>query len=267
MGPEQYQAFCDLLEKRSGILLGVDKRYLVETRLGRVLRDQNIESIQVLMGRLLAGREPVLIRAVIEAMTTNETLWFRDEYPFTALRDVFFPEAVAQKKRHLRIWSAACSSGQEPYSISMLASEIKSPFTLEIVGTDLSSRIVNQANSGVFDELSLGRGLSEARKRQFFDVTPQGWVINPEVRRRVRFQVANLLEPPVGLGRFDIVFCRNVLIYFSRETKAKIIAQIANSLQPNGVLILGASESTQQLSDRFNVERLPSGGMAFRLKH
>ncbi len=262
----QYQKFCELLEQRSGILLGADKRYLVETRLGRVLRDQHIDSINVLMERLLNGREPALTKAVIEAMTTNETLWFRDEYPFTALRDVFFPEAVAQKKRNLRIWSAACSSGQEPYSISMLVSEVKPPFTVEIIGTDLSSRVLEQAKSGIFDDLSLGRGLSAARKHQFFDRVPQGWQVNSEVRRRVRFQVANLLEPPVGLGRFDLVFCRNVLIYFSRETKAHIIEQIANTLQPNGVLILGASESTQQLSSRFNVERLPGGGMAFRLK-
>ena len=266
MEAEQYQKFCELLEQRSGILLGADKRYLVETRLSRVLRDLKIESIDVLMKRLLGGGEPALIKAVIEAMTTNETLWFRDEYPFSALRDVFFPEAVAQKKRNLRIWSAACSSGQEPYSISMLVSEIRPPFSVEIVGTDLSSRVLDQANSGIFDELSLGRGLSAARKQQFFDVVPQGWQINSEIRRRVRFQVGNLLDPPVGLGRFDIVFCRNVLIYFSRETKAQIIEQIANSLQPYGVLILGASESAQQLSDRFSVERLPGGGMAFRLK-
>lgn len=266
MGNEQYQRFCLLLEKRSGILLGTDKRYLVETRLSRVLRDRKIESIDVLMGRLLNGREPALTRAVIEAMTTNETLWFRDEYPFAALRDVFFPGAVAQKKQNLRIWSAACSTGQESYSISILVSEIKPPFTVEIIGTDLSSRVVEQANSGLFDELSLGRGLSAARKNQFFDDVDHGWRITPEVRHRVRFQVGNLLDPPAGIGRFDIVFCRNVLIYFSRETKAHIIEQIANSLQPHGVLILGASESTQQLSDRFKVERLPSGGMAFRLK-
>lgn len=267
MEAEQYRRFCELLEKRSGIVLGADKRYLVETRLNRVLRGQHIESIDGLMARLLDGREPELTKAVIDAMTTNETLWFRDEYPFAALRDVFFPEAAAKKKQKLRIWSAGCSSGQEPYSISMLVSEIKPPFAVEIVGTDLSARVVEQANAGIFDELSLGRGLSVERKQRFFEAVEQGWKINPEVRQRVHFQVANLLEPPVGLGRFDIVFCRNVLIYFSRETKARIIEQIANSLQPDGVLFLGASESTQQLSDRFSVERLPAGGMAFRLKN
>ncbi|WP_407275413.1 CheR family methyltransferase [Halothiobacillus sp. DCM-1] len=266
MQPAQYQQFCDLLERRSGILLGADKRYLVETRLGRVVRELALPSMDELLRRLLQQRDAVLEKAVVEAMTTNETLWFRDEYPFTALRDVFFPEAIAAKKSKLRIWSAACSTGQEAYSISMLASERKLPFTVEIVGTDLSSRVVEQAKLGVFDDLSLGRGLSPARKQQFFQRVPDGWQLNAEIRGRVRFQVSNLLEAPTGLGRFDLIFCRNVLIYFSRETKSKIVEHLANALVPGGILILGASESVQSLSDRFTTERLPGGGMAFRLK-
>jgi chemotaxis protein methyltransferase CheR len=265
MTPEHYQQFCTLLEQHSGILLNQDKRYLVETRLSRVLRDLNMTSIDELVDRLLNRPEPALLKAVIEAMTTNETLWFRDEYPFNALRDVFFPEADAARKRSIRIWSAACSSGQEPYSISMIAAEKSWPFAVEILGTDLSSKILAQAQSGLYDDLSLGRGLSLARKQHFFDQTPQGWQLKNEITRRVRFQVANLLEPVASLGRFDIIFCRNVLIYFSRETKMKIIEHLANALNQNGVLILGASESVQQLSDRFSIERLPAGGMAFRL--
>ena len=266
MQSEQYQQFCALLERRSGILLGADKRYLVETRLGRVVRELNLPGIEELLKRLLQQRDLALEKAVIDAMTTNETLWFRDEYPFTALRDVFFPEAVAAKKRSLRIWSAACSTGQEAYSISILAQELTPNFSVEIVGTDLSSRVVEQARAGVFDELSLGRGLSAARKQQHFSRVPEGWQIHAELRRRTRFQTGNLLEPPTGLGRFDIIFCRNVLIYFSRETKSKIIEHLASALQPGGVLLLGASESVQSLSDRFTTERLPGGGMAFRLK-
>ncbi len=266
MQAEQYQQFCNLLERRSGILLGADKRYLVETRLGRVVRELGLAGMDELLRRLLQQRDMALEKAVVEAMTTNETLWFRDEYPFTALREVFFPQAIAAKKSKLRIWSAACSTGQEAYSISMLVSELKLPLSVEIVGTDLSSRVVEQARLGVFDDLSLGRGLSAARKQQFFTRVPEGWQLDAEVRRRVRFQVANLLEAPVGLGRFDLVFCRNVLIYFSRETKTRIIEHLANALMPGGVLILGASESVQSLSDRFITERLPGGGMAFRLK-
>ncbi|MHB9021250.1 MAG: CheR family methyltransferase [Halothiobacillus sp.] len=267
MSPEHYQKFCALLEQHSGILLSVDKRYLVETRLSRVLRELQIPSMDELVERLLHRHEPALEKAVIEAMTTNETLWFRDEYPFAALRDVFLPEAEAARKRSVRIWSAACSSGQEPYSISMLASERNLPFPVEIVATDLSSRILEQAKLGMYDDLSLGRGLSAARKHQFFDRVEHGWQLKSEITRRVRFQVANLLDPVSALGRFDLIFCRNVLIYFSRETKMKIIEQLANVLQPNGVLILGASESVQQLSERFTIERLPGGGMAFRLKN
>lgn len=266
MQSEQYQQFCALLERRSGILLGADKRYLVETRLGRVVRELGLPGVDELLHRLLQGRDMALEKSVIDAMTTNETLWFRDEYPFTALREVFFPEAAAAKKRSLRIWSAACSTGQEAYSISMLAQESSPSFSVEIVGTDLSARVVEQARTGIFDDLSLGRGLSAARKQQFFSRVPEGWQIHTDLRRRTRFQVANLLESPSGLGRFDIIFCRNVLIYFSRETKSKIIAHLASVLQPGGVLILGASESVQSLSERFTIERLPSGGMAFRLK-
>jgi chemotaxis protein methyltransferase CheR len=265
MTPAHYQQFCTLLEKHSGILLSEDKRYLVETRLGRVVREFNLPSMDELVDRLFNHPDSILLKAVIEAMTTNETLWFRDEYPFNALRDVFFPEAEAARKRSLRIWSAACSSGQEPYSISMIAAEKSWSFTVDILGTDLSSKILAQAKSGLYDDLSLGRGLSLARRQQFFEQTAQGWQLKNEITRRVRFQVANLLEPVTALGRFDLIFCRNVLIYFSRETKMKIIDHLANALNPNGVLILGASESVQQLSDRFGIERLPGGGMAFRL--
>ncbi|HQS02700.1 MAG: hypothetical protein B7Y07_08855 [Halothiobacillus sp. 24-54-40] len=265
MTPAQYQQFCTLLEKHSGILLSEDKRYLVETRLGRVVRELNFLSMDELVERLFNRPDSILLKAVIEAMTTNETLWFRDEYPFNALRDVFFPEAEAARKRTVRIWSAACSSGQEPYSISMIAAEKPWSFAVEILGTDLSSKILAQAKSGLYDDLSLGRGLSLARKQRFFDHTAQGWQLKSEITRRVRFQVANLLEPVTALGRFDLIFCRNVLIYFSRETKMKIIDHLANALNQNGVLILGASESAQQLSDRFSIERLPGGGAAFRL--
>lgn len=267
METEQYTKFCQLLENRSGILLGPDKRYLVETRLSRVLRQFKIGSISTLIEQLLEGRDLALTKAVIDAMTTNETLWFRDTYPFVALRERFLPELASHNKRHARIWSAACSSGQEPYSISMIVSETKLPFSVEIVGTDLSTRILAQAETGLYDDLSLGRGLSEERKQKYFDHTEQGWKIKPEIRNRVTFKVANLLDPPPNLDHFDIVFCRNVLIYFSRDTKARIIDHIANSLQPGGVLILGASESTQTLSERFDLERIPGGGMIFRLKH
>lgn len=268
MQPERFQRFRSFLEDRTGILLGEDKRYLVETRLARLVREQGFESLDDLIEQLLA-RPTSLQAAVVDAMTTNETLWFRDEYPFRALTEKFFPEAVATGKRQLKIWSAACSSGQEPYSISITADEYqaahKKNLMVDILGTDLSSRMITQAEAGIYDDLSLGRGLSMARRDRYFRRTEKGWQVQQEIRSRVRFQRYNLLDSAARLGRFDLVFCRNVLIYFSRETKAKIVNQLADALQPGGYLLLGASESINQISDRFAIERLPSGGIVHRL--
>jgi len=268
MQPERFQQFRSFLEARSGILLGEDKRYLVETRLARLVREHGLSSLDELIDQLLA-RPASLQAAVVDAMTTNETLWFRDEYPFRALTDKFFPEALAAGKRHLKVWSAACSSGQEPYSISIAADEFqasgRSGLSVDILGTDLSSRMIEQAQAGIYDDLSLGRGLSIARRDRYFTRTEKGWQVKPEIRNRVRFQRFNLLEPASRLGRFDLVYCRNVLIYFSRETKTRIVNHLADSLQPGGYLLLGASESISQISDRFAIERLPSGGLAHRL--
>ncbi|HER20121.1 MAG TPA: protein-glutamate O-methyltransferase CheR [Chromatiales bacterium] len=206
-----------------------------------------------------------MARDVVDAMTTNETLWFRDGYPFLALERKFFPEALATRKTTYRIWSAACSTGQEAYSISITADEQRVPFNVEIVGTDIAEAVVAKARRGVFDDLSLGRGLSPERKRQYFVKTADGWQIAPAISRRVQFREGNLLALRPEPRRYDLVFCRNVLIYFSRETKARIIDRIADTLQPGGYLLLGASESLTQLSDRFTPERLPTGGTAYRL--
>ena len=270
MHPDRYQKFRHFLEERSGILLGEDKRYLVEARLARLVRDQKLESLDALIDQLLTRPTMALQGLVVDAMTTNETLWFRDEYPFRALADKFLPEALAGKKHQLKIWSAACSSGQEPYSISIVAAEylasVNKSLTVDILGTDLSSRMVEQAQSALYDDLSLGRGLSTARRDRFFTRTDQGWLVKPEIRNRVHFQRFNLLDPPTRLGKFDLIFCRNVLIYFSRATKTRIVNQLADALNPGGYLVLGASESVSQLTNRFLLDRLPSGGMAHRLK-
>lgn len=266
MKADTFARFRAFLEQHSGILLSRDKQYLVETRLSRVARAQGYASVESLIETLLSRRDRALAREAVDAMTTNETLWFRDGYPFTALEKKFFPEAVAAKKSNYRIWSAACSTGQEAFSISMIAEEQRVPFKLDIVGTDLSEEVIAKAREGVFDDLSLGRGLSPERKRQFFVKAPSGWKVAPQISRRTQFKLGNLLELRPESRRYDLVFCRNVLIYFSRETKAKIISRIADTLVPGGYLLLGASESLTQLSDRFTAERLPTGGTAYRLK-
>ena len=266
MKADTFARFTAFLEQHSGILLSADKQYLVETRLSRLARAQGHASVEALVEALLSRRDRALARDVVDAMTTNETLWFRDGYPFTALEKKFFPEAAAAKKSHYRIWSAACSTGQEAFSISITAEEQRVPFNVEIVGTDISKPVIEKARKGVFDDLSLGRGLSPERKRQYFVKTAEGWKISPTIGRRVQFREGNLLDLRPEARRYDLVFCRNVLIYFSRDTKAKIIDRIADTLVPGGHLILGASESLTQLSDRFANERLPTGGTAYRLK-
>jgi len=266
MRPETFDRFREFLEKNSGILLGPDKQYLVETRLARLVRANNLASVDALIDQLLRSRDRRLAQEVVDAMTTNETLWFRDGYPFRALEQKFFPEAREKRVNPYRIWSAACSTGQEAFSISMVAEEMNLPFKVEIIGTDISENVVNKARTGVFDDLSLGRGLSAERKRQYFVKHAEGWQLTPAVRRRVRFEVGNLLDINPPVRHYNLIFCRNVLIYFSRETKAKIIDRLANALTLDGYLLLGASESINRLSDRFEAERLPGGGTAYKLK-
>ena len=198
-------------------------------------------------------------------MTTNETLWFRDTYPFELLSKTLFRQ-FADLGRPVRIWSAACSSGQEPYSIAMSFLEFKqaNPGALsrgiEIIGTDLSSDMLQKAASAEYDHLSISRGLSESRKRAFFLPQDNGNLkLRPEVTRLVQFRPYNLLDSYTGLGRFDMVFCRNVLIYFSQDVKRKILQQIAAGLQSQGILFLGASESMSGLNDQFDMVRCNPG--------
>lgn len=203
MKAETFDRFCAFLEQHSGILLSRDKQYLVETRLSRVARSKGYSTVESLIETLLSRRDRMLARDVVDAMTTNETLWFRDGYPFAALEKKFFPEAVAAKKATYRVWSAACSTGQEAFSISIIAEEQRVPFNLEIVGTDISEAVVEKARRGVFDDLSLGRGLSPERKRQFFVKATDGWKVAPQISRRTQFRVGNLLELRPEARRYD----------------------------------------------------------------
>ncbi|MDD3608500.1 MAG: protein-glutamate O-methyltransferase CheR [Halothiobacillaceae bacterium] len=269
--PEHYQAFQQFLERECGIVLGEGKQYLVDTRLSRLMRDGGYADLGQLVNKLTTSRDSSLVTRVVDAMTTNETLWFRDEYPFEALRKRILPEFETRGTSSVKIWSAACSSGQEPYSISMIFEEYKSEkpacrLNLSITATDISETVLAAARAGRYDDIALGRGLSDARRTRFFDRGPDGWTIKPPLRSRVTFSFQNLLGDFTRLGRFDIIFCRNVLIYFSRDTKATIINRMAACLNPGGYLILGASESLNQISDRFEMVRLVGGGIIHRLK-
>ncbi len=268
--PEEYKNFQVFLEKACGIVLGDNKHYLVSSRLNRLMQENNIETLQVLVDNLEKSfSNSALKTRVIEAMTTNETLWFRDTYPFKVLSDTIFQEFKEQRKPSVRIWSAACSSGQEPYSMSMIAEEFakQNPgFRAEIVATDISQAILNQAKQAKYDALSLARGLSEERKRQHFSPIGDEWQVNANIRQRVSFREVNLLQNYASMGKFDVIFCRNVLIYFSTESKKDILSRMASILNPRGFLMLGASESIAQYSDKFEMVRA-SAGVVYRLKN
>lgn len=267
---EQYHAFCRFLETNTGIVLGDNKQYLVKSRLSPLMARFQIESLNDLMVKSMNMRERELKTAVIDAMTTNETLWFRDSYPFTLLTEKLFPE-LAKPGKTLKVWSAASSSGQEPYSIAMTALEYQARKPgglpgLQIVATDISATMLEQCKTGIYDSLSLARGLSPERRSQFFTPLAEGKMqLQDKVRNMVSFRSFNLLDSYSLLGKFDIIFCRNVLIYFSPANKTKILNQFASSLNPGGYLLLGASESLTGLSDKFEMIRC-NPGIIYRIK-
>ncbi|EKP0279027.1 protein-glutamate O-methyltransferase [Aeromonas sp. MR19] len=271
LSDDLYKQFSNFLAVQSGIVLGDNKQYLVKSRLSPLMTQFGIESLSDLVTRAMSVRERDLKMAVVDAMTTNETLWFRDTYPFQLLTDKIFPE-LGKSGRPIKIWSAASSSGQEPYSIAMTALEqqVKKPGTLpggvQIVGTDISSTMLNQCKEGVYDSLALARGLSPERKKLFFEAYGDNKMrVVERVRKLTTFRPLNLLESYSLLGKFDIIFCRNVLIYFAPEVKSKILNQFAASLNPGGYLMLGASESLAGLTDRFEMVRC-NPGIVYKVK-
>lgn len=266
MQRQHYEEFREFLEKACGIVLGDNKQYLVTSRLTKLMANEGIVDLSELTRKLREGLQRGLREAVIDAMTTNETLWFRDTHPFNILRQRLLPELQAQARGPIRIWSAACSSGQEPYSISMSVEEyrqanlgmLKQP--VEVVATELSRRMLEASKAAEYDQLSLARGLSPERLKRFFD--PIGgdlYQVKPEVRQRVRFQALNLLDSYLGLGKFDIIFCRNVLIYFSGERKADILRRMHAALRPGGHLVLGASEGLSDLASIYQMVQCNPG--------
>ncbi|MBA6253874.1 MULTISPECIES: protein-glutamate O-methyltransferase CheR [unclassified Colwellia] len=260
-----YHQFRVFLEKQCGIVLGENKQYLVKSRLAPLMAKFDVTTLGDLVTRTLSPIERQLRAAVIDAMTTNETLWFRDEYPFELLKKRLLPE-FKNKRTPLKIWSAASSSGQEPYSIAMAVQEFKqsnpAAFSggVQIIGTDISNTMLEHCKYGHYDNLALSRGLSAERKRMFFENGDKGMSkIKDSIKKMVSFRQLNLLNSYSLMGKFDIVFCRNVLIYFAPEIKKQIISQIEGVLNPNGYLFLGASESLTGLNQNFDMVRCNPG--------
>ncbi|WP_166251332.1 CheR family methyltransferase [Marinobacter salicampi] len=264
---QEYEAFKGFLQEACGILLGENKQYLVKSRLRRILEENRMNSLGELVEHLRRpGRHGSLREVVIDAMTTNETLWFRDNHPFRILSDQLLPELAERNSlQPIRFWSAACSTGQEPYSVAMAVDEFrrqkpgKLKGEVKIVATDISKSVLEVARRGEYEMLAIGRGLSPERQKNFFTMSSAGsWQIRPQIKSMVEFKELNLLERYM-LGKFDVILCRNVLIYFSAELKKDILTRMHAALNPGGYLILGASESLNGLPHLYDMVQCRPG--------
>ncbi|WP_067099982.1 CheR family methyltransferase [Marinomonas atlantica] len=270
ISPQGYDRFRKYLEKESGISLSDNKQYLVASRLGKLLEREKFSKIEELVDALSrGGRTSKLREEVINAMTTNETLWFRDAHPFKILKDIILPQF---DKRPVKIWSAASSTGQEPYSISMILEELKQskPGLLKagerIVATDICTNILKHAKQAEYDSLAIARGLSPENQKRYFDkLSDTTWKVKPNIASRVDFRHLNLIDSFSSLGKFDVIFCRNVLIYFTADTKLDILKRMHAALNPGGYLFLGGSEALSGLSSMFEIVQCHPG-IVYRAK-
>ena len=255
MTPLDYEFLRKFLKERSGLDLSPDKQYLVESRLIPLARRAGLPGIAEIVQKMKGGSE-ALISDVVEAMTTNETFFFRDKLPFENLRETIIPMMLQARasRRVLRIWCAASSTGQEPYSIAMCLKEMGSALAgwrIEILATDLSQGVLEKSKAGIFSQFEVQRGLPIQMLVKHFTQVGELWQLNADIRAMVQHRQLNLLQDFSHLGTFDVIFCRNVLIYFDQDTKAGIFDRLARVIEPDGVLTLGAAESVVGISDAF----------------
>jgi chemotaxis protein methyltransferase CheR len=253
--PLDYEFLRKVLKERSGLDLSSDKQYLVESRLIPLARRVGLSGIAELVAKIRGGFD-ALTAEVVEAMTTNETFFFRDKIPFDHLRETILPALVQTRanRRALRIWCAASSTGQEPYSIAMCLKEFGpalAGWRVEIVATDLSQAVLEKSKAGIFSQFEVQRGLPIQMLVKYFTQIGELWQLNADIRAMVQHRQLNLLQDFSYLGTFDVIFCRNVLIYFDQDTKVGIFDRLARVLEPDGVLALGAAESVVGISDTF----------------
>ncbi len=237
-----------LLEARTGQQLTMSRRWRLETALSSLLRERGIATLDELITILVMGQEPNLSEKVVESLLNNETYFFRDRAPFDTLARQALPELMQRraKERTIRIWSAGCSTGQEVYSLAMLFAEdpVKwAGWTIDILGTDVSSSAVDRARNGIYTQFEVQRGLGIQQMIRWFEETPEGWRAAEGLRSKIRYQVHNLLEVPPHPGKFDIVLCRNVLLYLSADKKAVAFEKLGSAMAPDGWLVLGAGET------------------------
>lgn len=249
----------DLVHQRAGIMVGADKRYLIETRMAPLLRRYALVNLEAIVRGIKQG-DKALEDAVVDAMTTNETLFFRDRTPFDHLEKVILPALIDRRRRvgRIRIWCAACSTGQEPYSIAMMLEDMRAQLgrmQVDIIATDLSDRVLEQAAAGRFSHFEVQRGLPVRHLVKYFTQEGTRWILSPGIVEKVKFQKLNLIHDFSRLGQFDLILCRNVLIYFDQPTKRMVLERLARQLSPDGFLLLGGAETVLGLTDRLMPHR------------
>jgi chemotaxis protein methyltransferase CheR len=262
---EEIKLITKYIYEISGIYLDESKKYLLETRLNAVAEEQGCTSFQDFFRKAKADVSKSIERKIIDAISTNETLFFRDTGPFQLLQHKIFPELIDARstkpsalKTNLKIWSAASSTGQELYSVAIVLQELlgdMSKYSIKLLGTDISDAAVSQASSGKFNKFEIERGLARDKLTKYFTMAGQTWKINDQIRAMVNFRKFNLMTPFSGLGKFDIVLCRNVAIYFTLEDRKKLFNKIADVLEPDGYLIIGSTESLTGICPRFIPKR------------
>jgi chemotaxis protein methyltransferase CheR len=253
-----FEFICQILRERSGLVLTNDKAYLLESRLLPVARKWKLATFDDLVRVIRSKMDEAVIRDVVEAMTTNESFFFRDTKPFDQFKALVLPALLKSRaaSRTIRIWSAACSSGQEPYSLAMILSESAAQLNgwrIEIVGTDLSTEILNRAKEGMYSQFEVQRGLPITMLVKYFAQIGDRWQINAKIRGMVQYKEFNLLQDPMPLGRFDVVFCRNVLIYFDQPTKTRVLNSVSKLMPEDGFLFLGGAETVLGITDKFQM--------------
>ena len=255
MTPTDYEYLRKLLKDRSGLDLSADKQYLIESRLLPLSRKEGLAGISELVQKMKGGSTS-LTTQVVEAMTTNETFFFRDKVPFDHFRDAIMPEILKARagRKSLRIWCAAGSTGQEPYSLAMCLKEMSaaiSGWRIEILATDLSQEVIEKSRAGIYSQFEVQRGLPIQMLVKYFKQNGELWQVNPDIRAMIQHRQLNLLHDFTQLGTFDVIFCRNVLIYFDQDTKINIFNRLAKIIEPDGFLVLGAAETVVGLTDTF----------------
>ena len=258
MNKSDFDFVSGLLHRRAGIVLTADKTYLIESRLAPLARKEGLASIEDLLQVIRSRRDERLITQMVDVMTTNETFFFRDKTPFELMKETVLPKLMEARPPKLRIWCAASSTGQEPYSLAMMLQESPSLLRgtpVEIFASDISDRVLEKAKAGLYSQFEVQRGLPIQLMMKYFRQKDDLWQVSDKIRSMVTFKKHNLMDDPSAFGRFDVVFCRIVLIYFDPPTKGQVLERISKVMNPEGFLFLGAAETVIRITKKFEVTK------------